>query len=77
MFVCYAPELDIAACGKTVEQAKRNLLEVVQINFDEMRRLNTLERFLHEAGFDISGEQEKVIAVDKELIGFRTREIAM
>ena len=77
MFVSYAPELDIGACGESVEQAKRNLMEVVQINFDEMRKLDTLDRFLQEAGFDISTEQEAVVGLDKELIGFATREIAL
>jgi hypothetical protein len=77
MFVSYAPELDIAACGETVEQAKRNLIEVVQINFDEMRKLGTLDTFLREAGFNPTVEEKKIVKLDKELIGFETREIAV
>jgi hypothetical protein len=53
MYVSYAPELDIAACGETADQAKRNLIEVLQINFDEMRQLGTLDTFLRDAGFDL------------------------
>ena len=77
MFVSYAPELDIAACGESIEQARGNLLEVVEINFQEMRKLGTLEKFLREAGFDPSEEEDTIVHLDKELIGFETREIAV
>jgi predicted RNase H-like HicB family nuclease len=53
MFVSYAPELDIAACGETIDEAKKNLLEVIRINVDEMRMLGTLQAFLRDAGFII------------------------
>lgn len=33
MYVSYCPELDIASCGESVEQAKRNLKEAIFINF--------------------------------------------
>ena len=29
MYVSYCPELDMASCGETVDQAKRNLKEVI------------------------------------------------
>ena len=29
MYVSYCPELDIASCGKSVEEAKKNLKEVI------------------------------------------------
>ena len=32
MYVSYCPELDIASCGETVDQAKKNLKEVIVIN---------------------------------------------
>jgi hypothetical protein len=77
MFVSYAPELDMAACGESAEQARRNLLEVVQINFEEMRKMGTLENFLDAAGFDSSGEPDTAVQLDKQLIGFETREVAV
>jgi predicted RNase H-like HicB family nuclease len=77
MFVAYAPELDIAACGETVEAASRNLGEVVQINFEEMRKLGTLDKFLSDAGFSLADPDQRVIELGKELIGFETREIAV
>lgn len=67
MYVSYAPELDIAACGQTVDQAKRNLIEVLQINFEEMRKLGTLDKFLRDAGFDILSQNNlKVIGLSRE-----------
>jgi predicted RNase H-like HicB family nuclease len=63
MYVSYAPELDMAACGETVELAKGNLAEVVQINFEEMRKLGTLEKFLHESGFEASADDPSAAAV--------------
>jgi len=33
MYVSYCPELDMASCGKSVEEAKKNLKEVISINF--------------------------------------------
>ncbi len=52
MYVSYCPELDIASCGETMEQAKKNLGEVIQINLEEAQKIGTLEGLLQEAGFD-------------------------
>ena len=35
MYIAYCPELDVPACGETVEQAKSNLIEVIQIHLEE------------------------------------------
>jgi predicted RNase H-like HicB family nuclease len=75
MYVSYSPELDIAACGETVEQAKHNLGEVIGITIEEMRGLGTLESYLREAGFENLGAESDVIGVNKELISFEPREI--
>jgi predicted RNase H-like HicB family nuclease len=48
MYVSYCPELDIASCGKTVEQAKKNLKEVILINLEEAQKLGTLGSVLEE-----------------------------
>ena len=75
MYVSYAPELDIAACGETIEAAKRNLIEVVVLNIEEMKKLGTLESFLEEAGFEPVDPEADVIGQKRELIGFEPREI--
>lgn len=77
MFVGYAPELDIAACGENPEQARTNLLEVIQINFDEMRKSGNLDHFLRDAGFDRSTTDDGVLSPSKQLLEFKMREICV
>ncbi len=52
MYVSYCPELDIASCGENVDQAKKNLKEVILINLEEAKKLGTIDDLLQEAGFD-------------------------
>ncbi len=74
MFVAYCPELDIPACGKSIEQAKENLTKVIGIQFKEMKKLGTFEENLINAGFDLSGNDE-ILSLDKNLIEFKNIEI--
>ena len=46
MSVAYCPELDVASCGRNVEEAKKNLLEVIEIQLEETAKLGTLKAFL-------------------------------
>ena len=50
MYVSYCPELDIASCGENVDQAKKNLKEVILMNLEEAQKLGTLDDLLQEAG---------------------------
>jgi predicted RNase H-like HicB family nuclease len=74
MYVSYCPELDIASCGETVDQAKKNLKEVILINLEEAQKLGSLDNLLQEAGFD---ETHGVLALRKELVGFTPIEVAL
>lgn len=74
MYVSYCPELDIASCGESVEQAKKNLKEAILINLEEAQKLGTLSTLLQEAGFD---ENQDVLALRKELVGFTPFEVAI
>ena len=65
MYVSYCPELDIASCGETIENAKKNLQEAISITIQETKRMGTFEQFLQEAGF--SESQNDVLSVRKEL----------
>ena len=47
-FVAKCPELDFISQGKTREEAKKNLLEVIEIQFEEMRDLGTFDEYLAE-----------------------------
>lgn len=75
MYVSYCPELDIASCGESVEEAKKNLKEVILINIEETQKMGTFEQFLQEAGFDTG--QDNVLYVRKELVGFTPIEVGI
>lgn len=66
-FLAKAPELDFVSQGKTLEEAKENLFEVIRIQFKEMEEMGTLEEYLAECGFEIEKDQ---ILPRKEVVGF-------
>lgn len=51
MYVAYTPQLDISSCGKTLDEAKKNLIEAVNIFLEETSKTGTLKDILSEAGF--------------------------
>ncbi len=51
MYTAYCPELDVASCGKDIEEARKNLLEVIEIQLEEAAKLGTLTAFLENTGF--------------------------
>jgi predicted RNase H-like HicB family nuclease len=51
VFVAYAPELDVSSCGDTVEEARRNLREAVELFIETAREKGALKDILEEAGF--------------------------
>jgi predicted RNase H-like HicB family nuclease len=53
MFTAYCPELDVASCGHSSDEAKKNLNEVIGIQLEETSKLGTLKDFLADAGQDI------------------------
>lgn len=59
MYVSYAPELDISSCGRTVEEARKNLIEAIEGFLEEAARMGTLPQILEEAGFTKEGEEWK------------------
>ena len=50
MYTAYCPELDVASCGRDVEEARENLLEVIKIQLEETATLGTLKAFMEDAG---------------------------
>jgi predicted RNase H-like HicB family nuclease len=65
--VARIPELDFVAQGRTIEEAKANLSEVVSIQFAEMKEMGTLDDYLAECGFEMKGDTGEPI---NEMIGF-------
>jgi predicted RNase H-like HicB family nuclease len=65
--IARVPELDFAAQGTTIEEAKSNLIEVVRIQFAEMREMGTLDDYLAECGLVVKGD---TLEPENEIIGF-------
>lgn len=72
LYIARSPELDMVAQGDSLEEARRNLLEVIEIQFEEMKELGTLDEFLLEAGYkpkgDIVESEKEIISFDKSLV---------
>jgi predicted RNase H-like HicB family nuclease len=72
LYIARSPELDMVAQGNSLEGAKKNLLEVIQIQFEEMKELGTLDEFLLEAGYlvkeGIAESKKEIISFDKSFV---------
>ena len=66
-YVARSPELDFVSQGKTREEARKNLEEVIRIQFEEMTEMGTLEDYLKECDFEIKND---TIFQNYEIIGF-------
>jgi predicted RNase H-like HicB family nuclease len=53
MYTAYCPELDLATCGHTVEEARHNLREAIEIFLEETAEMGTLQELLAEAGYSL------------------------
>ena len=51
-FIAKCPELDFVSQGKTRDKAKKNLIEVIKIQFEEMEDMGTLNDYLAECGYE-------------------------
>ena len=58
-WVTYSPELDVASCGPTVEKAKKNLMEAIQIVLNGAAEDGNLKDLLLESGFEIKAKSLK------------------
>ena len=71
-FVARCPELDFVSQGESPEKAKHNLLEVIQIQFEEMKAMGTLEEYLQECGYSRENEtfepNTEMICFEKSVI---------
>ena len=69
MYTSYCPELDVASCGRTIEEAQKNLIEVILIQLEETAKMGTLKEFLENAGYEIEVEMDE-LRLDKQLVKF-------
>ncbi len=74
MYTSYCPELDVASCGRTVAEARKNLLEAIDIFIEETSEMGTLHELLEEAGFESSAG---VIRTPRNLVRWDNLEVAL
>ena len=51
VFIAYTPALDLSTMGKTLKEAKKNFIEAVNIFFEEIIRMGTVDDVLTELGW--------------------------
>jgi len=66
-YLARASELDFISQGRTSEEAKTNLLEVIKIQFKEMKEMGSLEEYLLECGFEAKDDE---LIPETEMVGF-------
>jgi predicted RNase H-like HicB family nuclease len=44
-YVSYAKELDVSSCGKSIKEAKKNLIEAVECFLEAAEQMGTMEAF--------------------------------
>jgi predicted RNase H-like HicB family nuclease len=73
-YLARAPELDLISQGPTLEEAKRNLLEVITIQFHEMKEMGTLDEYLAECGFI---KKDNQVISTQEVVGFEKAKVVV
>ncbi len=71
-YVANCPELDFVPQGKSVEEAKKNLLQVIEIQFEEMKEIGSFEDYLAECGFIT---EDNLIRSNVEMVGFEKQSL--
>ncbi len=71
-YIAKCPELDFISQGRSVEEAKRNLIEVVEIQFKEMTEMGTLDEYLQECGYTF---EDDVAVPLSQMVGFERQAI--
>lgn len=72
MYVAYVTQLDLSSCGKTMEEAKKNIREATEAFLEEAEKMGALKKILQEAGFAFAKEWKppEIISFEKMSIAF-------
>ena len=71
-YIAKCPELDFVSQGMDRDEARRNLLEAVHIQLEEMAELGTLDDYLSECGYV---HENDVITPHIEMVVFEKQSI--
>jgi hypothetical protein len=50
-FIAFSPALDLSTCGRSLEEAKKNFIEALDIFFEECLKMGTLNEVLESCGW--------------------------
>jgi predicted RNase H-like HicB family nuclease len=64
-YIARAPELDFVSQGYSADEARENLLELIEIQFEEMQEMDTLEEYLDECGYTQT-EMPEFIGIERQ-----------
>ena len=66
--IATCPILDISTCGDTLEEARSNFFEMLDLFIDEANRMGTLEKILIECGWKKEKDQYHApVLIDSKL----------
>lgn len=72
IYISYVSQLDLSSCGNTVDEAKKNIKEAVELFFEETQKMGTYQNILKEAGFSSHNKEWKA----PEIISFEKMNFA-
>lgn len=55
------PQLGVASQGETIDEAKRNIVEAVELYFESAKALGILDEVLEDAGIDTGVKEEAIV----------------
>jgi predicted RNase H-like HicB family nuclease len=72
MYVAYVPQLNLASCGKTIEEAEKNIKDATEGFFEVTDKKGTTKEVLEEAGFfyDDEWKAPDIIKLKKMRVAF-------
>ena len=66
-YLARIPELDFVSQGRTLDEAKKNVMETLHIQFAEMQDMGTLHEYLEECGYI---EDQERVDTQTEIVSF-------
>lgn len=55
-YIAFVPQLDVASCGRTIDEARKNIRDAIEGFLESAQDMGTLQEILDEAGFTFEDE---------------------